>query len=362
MALKQIDLKRQSLDGSLNFEKLEADFLNGSDLDVTNGNRNATITGLSTPVNISDAVPKDYVDGLIDKSLKTPEAYDPTTTGNYPTTYGGNPIEAGDSFRITSAQADIGGDGVRDVNVEDLLIALIDLAGATTSSNWMVAESNRTQATETSLGVLELATQGEVTTGTDDLRAVTPLKLATWWGTVVTTAGAGITDNANTFDIVATDLSINVNANDLGVNIGTTNGTSLEVSANGLELTANVTGERTFTVGAGNNFDIVADMNLATLSNTPDGTVPLAIATVGYITSSSSTPNKESHTLTAGEIGGGSFTLAQTPIANSTHIVFGGAEQAEGATKQYTISGNTVTLVTPADWSANDVLEIQYLY
>lgn len=37
-------------------------------------------------------------------------------------------------------------------------------------------------ATETVAGVLELATQGETDTGTDDLRAVTPLKLTNWSG------------------------------------------------------------------------------------------------------------------------------------------------------------------------------------
>lgn len=37
-------------------------------------------------------------------------------------------------------------------------------------------------ASETSSGILELATQAETDTGTDDLRAVTPLKLATYSG------------------------------------------------------------------------------------------------------------------------------------------------------------------------------------
>lgn len=37
-------------------------------------------------------------------------------------------------------------------------------------------------ASETAAGIAELATQGETDTGTDDLRIVTPLKLATWAG------------------------------------------------------------------------------------------------------------------------------------------------------------------------------------
>lgn len=43
-------------------------------------------------------------------------------------------------------------------------------------------------ASETVAGVLELATQAETNTGTDDLRAVTPLKLTTWYGTKTSTS------------------------------------------------------------------------------------------------------------------------------------------------------------------------------
>jgi hypothetical protein len=40
-------------------------------------------------------------------------------------------------------------------------------------------------ATETRSGILEIATQAEVTTGTNDSNAVTPLKLATWWSGII---------------------------------------------------------------------------------------------------------------------------------------------------------------------------------
>ena len=110
--------------------------------------------------------------GLVDATLKPPEAFAPA--GNYPTTYGGNPVEQGDTFRITSA----GTMGGITVNIEDLLICLVDAPGQT-DANWMVAESNRDQATETVKGVAELATQAEADAGTDDTRIITPLKMAT---------------------------------------------------------------------------------------------------------------------------------------------------------------------------------------
>jgi len=49
-------LSTQSLDNSLNWEKLEADFLDGVNLNITNGNNNATITGLTEGVLDNDAV------------------------------------------------------------------------------------------------------------------------------------------------------------------------------------------------------------------------------------------------------------------------------------------------------------------
>ena len=50
----------------------------------------------------SETYTKTEVDTLIDPTLKAPEAYDPASSGNFPTTYGGQSVQQGDSFRITS--------------------------------------------------------------------------------------------------------------------------------------------------------------------------------------------------------------------------------------------------------------------
>ena len=66
-------------------------------------------------------------------------------------------------------------------------------------------------ASETTAGIAELATQAEVDAGTDDLRIVTPLKLATWSGRlrkVSANVGDGsatsyvVTHNLNTRDVI----------------------------------------------------------------------------------------------------------------------------------------------------------------
>jgi hypothetical protein len=52
------------------------------------------------------------------------------------------------------------------------------------SISWVTFGTSAPAASETTAGIAELATQAEVNTGTDDLRIVTPLKLANWSGCI----------------------------------------------------------------------------------------------------------------------------------------------------------------------------------
>ena len=49
---------------------------------------------------------------------------------------------------------------------------------AAVAGDFFAVESNRDQATETTLGLVEIATQVETDAGTDDQRTITPAKLA----------------------------------------------------------------------------------------------------------------------------------------------------------------------------------------
>lgn len=95
----------------------------------------------------------------------------------------GNPnypaASKGHAYYISVA-GKVGGASGKVVNIGDLLIAKADNAGGTEAAvgtSWFVLESNRSQATETVLGVLKIATDAVVETGTNDTDAITALKL-----------------------------------------------------------------------------------------------------------------------------------------------------------------------------------------
>lgn len=138
-----------------------------------NGN---SLRNVPNPTNDDEAVNYGTVKALIDTTIKALEGYNPAG-GTYPTTYGGNAIKKGDSFKITAN----GSVNTIAVKTGDFLIALVDAPGQT-DANWQIGQANVDQATESVQGIAKVASQtdvqNELTTNNTDI--VTPQKL--WFG------------------------------------------------------------------------------------------------------------------------------------------------------------------------------------
>lgn len=104
--------------------------------------------------------------GLIDCSLNP----------NYPAG------QKGDAYTASIA-GKIGGPGGTDVQVRDVIYCRADNLGGnelTTGASWNVIQGNQVQATTALAGIARIATQAEVTSGLDDTKFITPLKLITF--------------------------------------------------------------------------------------------------------------------------------------------------------------------------------------
>jgi hypothetical protein len=132
-----------------------------------------TMTGASSSNLATAGSIKAYVDNTVAGLGNLEGGFAAGSAVNFPTASGGT--KKGDYWYVTSAGTV---QGVT-LNIGDVLIANIDNASPTSSSDWTFLESNRDQATESVLGVVRLATQAEANTGTNDTAVITPLKLKT---------------------------------------------------------------------------------------------------------------------------------------------------------------------------------------
>lgn len=125
-------------------------------------------------------------------------------------------------------------------------------------TSWRFIQGNILAASETVAGVIEIATQAETNTGTDDVRAVTPLKLATY----ATNKGFAKTYYIGSLTLVAdTPLTIThnlnlQNRNSFTINVTDSSHSSISVDVdsvdvNSLTLTSSValTGAQVCVIG-----------------------------------------------------------------------------------------------------------------
>jgi hypothetical protein len=173
---------------------------------VTNGTANITEVDIKTSIDGTAAhtnlpttlAVKNYVDGLI-VNLGNLEGGWSAAGGIFPTGSGSG-TRSGDYWYITTGGT-IDGEVF---NVGDVIIANKDNASTTSKADWIRLESNRDQASTTVLGLVTIATQTEVNTGTDTQKVVTPATLA---GRTATEARSGIAE-------IATQAEVNAGTDD----------------------------------------------------------------------------------------------------------------------------------------------------
>ncbi|MEM4187803.1 MAG: hypothetical protein QXN56_01385 [Candidatus Hadarchaeum sp.] len=237
----------------------------GQTLELIGG---ATVTGIPAPVQSTDAVNKSYVDSLVE-GLSWKDDCRVATQGNINLSSPGASIdgvamELGDRV-LVKAQTSSAENGIyvwngasspmtraSDANTaQELWQAVTSVREGTDAGTswrqtylvqtldtdpvqWSAFSAAAPPASETQAGIIEIATQAEVDAGTDDQRAVTPLKLANWAGRIkkyATTIG----DGTNT----QFTLTHNLNTQDVQVSIYSTSGSYDEVLAEIRHLTAN---------------------------------------------------------------------------------------------------------------------------
>jgi hypothetical protein len=105
-------------------------------------------------------------------------------------------VSKGDVYVVTVA----GNFFTEAVEAGDMIFAEVD--SASSLGDWVTVQNNVDQATETVKGILALATQAETTTGANDTKSITPLKLKTELdsrlSTITTTFSVALNDSLGT--------------------------------------------------------------------------------------------------------------------------------------------------------------------
>lgn len=163
--------------------------LSGSTADVAEVTIITDLANASSTTLATSSAVKTYVDANIG-ALGNLEGGWSAASGAFPV--GSSPVagtKAGDYWYVTTA----GTTGGVAFNVGDVIIAKVNNASTSSAADWIQLEVNRDQATETVLGLVEIATQTETNDGVSDTTAVTPAKLA---GRTATESRTGIAEIA----------------------------------------------------------------------------------------------------------------------------------------------------------------------
>lgn len=227
--------------------------LSGSTADVAEVTVITDLANASSTTLATSSAVKTYVDANIG-ALGNLEGGWSAASGSFPV--GSSPVagtKAGDYWYVTTA----GTTGSVAFNVGDVIIAKINAASTTSAADWIQLEVNRDQATETVLGLVEIATQTETNDGVSDTTAVTPAKLA---GRTATESRTGIAE-------IATQAETNTGTDDTRIVTPLKLKTNLATYKYAANVTVTTAGNYTVTHNLGTTDVVVrvADSNAETI-------------------------------------------------------------------------------------------------
>ena len=130
-----------------------------------------------------------YVNTVVSTGIKILGVIDCSSNPNYPAG------KVGDSYKVSVAGKIGGTDGIV-VEVGDLIVCRVDNIGGTEAEagiSWFIIQANIKAASETELGYIRIGTQVEVDGGIDDSVAVTPLKLASYVASKISSNAYAVT-------------------------------------------------------------------------------------------------------------------------------------------------------------------------
>lgn len=304
------------------------------------------ITALADPSASTDAATKAYVDGLIQGfDWKQSVRAATTTNGSLSTAFAAGQVIDGVTL-VTGNRILI----KNQTNGAENGIYTVNATGAPTRASDANASSSMTAGVTvfisegTTLGnsSWSITTDDTITLGT------TPITFTQVAGGSLYTAGAGLVLNGSTFDIVAADTSLTVNADSIQVRI---NDASLEVS-NGLRVKQGSAGQVYIANASGVLTPTTLSGEVASVGST--GSVTLAtniVRATNYVTRETPT----------GLVNGSntSFVLANTPVTGTEEVYLNGIQQDAGAGNDYTISAGTITFASAP--VTGDKIRVTYL-
>jgi hypothetical protein len=304
------------------------------------------LTTLADPTAASDAATKAYVDGLIQgfdwkQSVRAASTANATLSSGYAngTVVDGVTLATGDRILIKN-QTTGSENGIYTVNASgaptratDADISSDMTAGLTVFVSEGTSQGNSSWT---------LTTDDPITLGTT---ALTFTQVA---GGSIYAAGAGLTLTGSTFDVVAADTSLTVNADSIQVRLGDA---SLEVST-GLRVKQGTAGQVYIANASGVHTPITLSGDVSSVSGTG------VVALVSTVMKSSNFIVRETP---SGLVNGTntSYTLANTPITGTEQVYLNGILQEPGAGNDYTISAAVITYLTAP--VTNDKVRVSYL-